>query len=91
MDPFNNNAPFANNQIPLSRMDPVAMKVAAALLPLPNSGTQYVSFANKNVDDTQYLVKIDHNFTQNNRLSGRYFFDQDNFQRAFNAPKRLFR
>ncbi len=90
VDPFNNNAPFANNQIPLSRMDPVAMKVAAALLPLPNSGTQYVSFANKNVDDTQYLVKIDHNFTQNNRLSGRYFFDQDNFQRAFNAPNGFF-
>lgn len=86
VDPFGNNTPFAGNIIPQSRLDSVAVKVASALLPLPNSGTQYVSFASKNVDDTQYLVKIDHNLTQNNRLSGRYFYDEDNFQRAFNAP-----
>jgi hypothetical protein len=86
-DPFSSsNAPFAGNIIPLSRMDPVSVKVAAALLPLPNSGTQYISSASRNVDDTQYLVKIDHNLTQANRLSGRYFYDEDNFQRAFNAP-----
>ena len=41
---------------------------------------------NQNVSSTQYLVKIDHQLTGNNHLSGRYFYNQDNFQRSFTAP-----
>ena len=85
-DPSNGNAPFPGNIIPTARLDPVSVKVANAMLPLPNSGTQWVGSANQNLDDTQYLVKIDHMVTQNNHLSGRYFYDQDNFQRPFSAP-----
>jgi len=82
--------PFPNNVIPASLLDPVSVKIANALLPLPNSGTQWVGVENQNLDDTQYLVKIDHMITQNNHLSGRYFYDQDNFQRPFNAPTGFF-
>ena len=71
-DPSNGNAPFPGNIIPTARLDQVSVKVANALLPLPNSGTQWVGSANQNLDDTQYLVKIDHMVTQNNHLSGRY-------------------
>ena len=78
--------PIPGNIIPPSRLDPVLVKVANALLPLPNSGTQFVGIANQNLDDTQYLVKIDHQVSNNNHLSGSYFYDQDNFQRPFNAP-----
>lgn len=85
-DPTNGGAPFPGNIIPTNRLDPVSVKVANALLPLPNSGTQWVGVENQNLDDTQYLTKIDHLVTQNNHLSGRYFYDQNNFQRPFSAP-----
>src|SRR5271163_3329651 len=90
VDPSNNNAPFAGNIIPPSRLDPVAVKVANAYLPLPNSGNQYITFQNKNVDDTQYLAKIDHNFSGKDHFSGRYFYDEYNFQRPFSAPLSFF-
>lgn len=77
---------FPGNIIPTSRFNPISVAVANALLPLPNSGTQFVSSANQNLDDTQYLVKIDHSFTDKDHFSVRYFYDEDNFQRPFNAP-----
>jgi len=85
-DPANGGAPFPNNIIPTARLDPVSVKVANALLPLPNSGTQWVGVENQNLDDTQYLIKIDHMIKSSNHFSGRYFYDQDNFQRPFSAP-----
>src|SRR5579875_3086247 len=90
LDPSSNYQQFPNNQIPTSRFNPISVAVANALLPLPNSGTQYISAANQNLDDTQYLVKIDQIFSQNNHLSARYFYDEDNFQRPFNAPNGFF-
>jgi Carboxypeptidase regulatory-like domain len=89
-DPSNNNLPFSNNVIPPSRLDQVALKIQDAYIPLPNSGNLYVTNQNKNVDDTQYLVKVDHNFTDKNHFSGRYFYDQYNFQRPFTAPLGFF-
>jgi hypothetical protein len=82
--------PFANNVIPTSRLDPVALKIMNAYIPLPNSGNLYVTNQNKNIDDTQYLVKIDHNFSDRNHFSGRYFYDEYNFQRPFSAPLGFF-
>ena len=89
-DPGNSNAPFPNNVIPSARLDPVSVKIENAYIPLPNSGNLYVTNQNKNVDDTQYLVKIDHNFTDKNHFSGRYFYDEYNFQRPFTAPLGFF-
>ncbi len=86
----NNGQPFPNNVIPSSRLDPLAVKVENAYIPLPNSGTNYVTNQNKNIDDTQYLVKIDNNFSDNNHFSGRYFYDENNFQRPFSAPQAFF-
>ena len=77
---------FPRNQIPTNLFNPVSVKIADALLPLPNSGTQYISSANQNLDDTQYLAKVDQVFSEKDRLSVRYFYDQNNFQRSFNAP-----
>ncbi|MBV8549801.1 MAG: TonB-dependent receptor [Acidobacteriaceae bacterium] len=78
--------PFPGNIIPTNMFNPVSVAVANALLPLPNSGTQYISAANQNLDDTQYLAKIDQVFSDKDHLSVRYFYDEDNFQRPFNAP-----
>jgi len=51
----------------------------------PVSG-KYVTTENNNIDGTQYLVKIDHQVNSKNHLSGRYYYDEDNFQRPFAAP-----
>ncbi|SPE21039.1 putative TonB-dependent receptor plug [Candidatus Sulfotelmatomonas gaucii] len=41
---------------------------------------------NNNIDNTQYLVRLDYSIGNNDHLSGRYFYNQDNFQRPFTAP-----
>ncbi len=81
---------FTNNQVPTSMFNPISVAIANALLPLPNSGTQYIGVENQNLDDTQYLAKIDQIFSQNNHFSARYFYDENNFQRPFNAPTGFF-
>jgi hypothetical protein len=70
-------------------MDPLSAKLAQKYLtPLasnPATGL-FNSTSNQNIDSTQYLVKVDHVVSASNHLSGRYFYNQDNFQRPFNAP-----
>lgn len=41
---------------------------------------------NNNIDNTQYLVRLDYSVGEKDHLSGRYFYNQDNFQRPFTAP-----
>ena len=41
---------------------------------------------NNNIDNTQYLTRLDYALGQNDHISGRYFYNQDNFQRPFTAP-----
>jgi hypothetical protein len=84
------SALYPGNQIPTNLFNPVSVAVANALLPLPNSGTQFIGVENQNLDDTQYMVKVDQIFTEKNRFSVRYFYDEDNFQRPFNAPTGFF-
>ena len=81
---------FPGNIIPTSRLDPITVKIANALVPLPNSGTQWIGVTAQNLDDTQYLARIDQMLGNNNHLSGHYFYDQDNFQRPFSAPTGFF-
>jgi hypothetical protein len=52
----------------------------------PDSTGRVTLSPNQNISSTQYLVKIDHQISANNHLSGRYFYNQDNFQRSFTAP-----
>jgi hypothetical protein len=73
--------PFPANIIPQSRMDPVATKLLTYLA-LPNSGPNTLVMppaANKG--DDQFVVKIDQVFSEKDHLSGRYFWDQNTFQR----------
>jgi len=41
---------------------------------------------NSNIGNTQYLIRLDDAITGKDHLSGRYFYNQDNFQRPFTAP-----
>jgi hypothetical protein len=56
----------------------------------PSATGQVTLSPNNNISSTQYLVKIDHTVTEKNHLSGRYFYNQDNFQRSFTAPTGFF-
>lgn len=62
--------------IPLSGVDPI-------------SGG-YITLENQNIDSTQYLINLDHQVSQRNHLTARYFYNQDNFQRPFAAPLGFF-
>lgn len=67
--------PFPNNIVPANRLDPVALKFTEAFLPLPNQPGQFFSYnLSLPTEEDQYTVKLDHNFTDNNRFSGRYFY-----------------
>ncbi|MEO6923717.1 MAG: carboxypeptidase regulatory-like domain-containing protein, partial [Bryocella sp.] len=55
----------------------------------PVSG-KYVALTNSNIDSTQYLVKIDHQFSQHDHFSGRYFYNENNYQRPFTGPLGFF-
>jgi Carboxypeptidase regulatory-like domain/TonB-dependent Receptor Plug Domain len=81
-------AAYPGNIIP-TPMDSLSAKLASKYLtPLASNPTTGIfnSTSNQNIDSTQYLVKIDHVVTASNHLSGRYFYNQNNFQRPFNAP-----
>ncbi|HKU27368.1 MAG TPA: carboxypeptidase regulatory-like domain-containing protein [Candidatus Sulfotelmatobacter sp.] len=45
---------------------------------------------NNNIDNTQYLVRLDDSIGDKDHLSGHYFYNQDNFQRPFTAPLGFF-
>ena len=58
---------------------------------LPATATGQVTLSpNNNISSTQYLAKIDHQLSTSNHLSGRYFYNQYNFQRSFTAPTGFF-
>src|ERR1700733_4233803 len=54
----------------------------------PNTGIYNTlsTSTNNNIDSTQYLTRLDYSIGSRDHLSGRYFYNQDNFQRPFTAP-----
>jgi hypothetical protein len=76
---------FANNVIPTSRLDPVAV-AALKILPQPNatpinafSQTNNFYQANRNATDSnQYAIRIDHSFSDKNLLFARFMFFEHN-------------
>lgn len=86
-------AAYANNII-TDAVNPLSLAVAKTYT-IPLSGVDqtsggYVTLENQNIDGTQYLISIDHQLTSKNHLSGRYFYNQFNFQRPFAAPLGFF-
>jgi hypothetical protein len=77
--------PFANNVIPVSRMDPVSVAAFNLLYPLPNQPglTRNLdsAFTNATTDD-QVTGKIDYRFSDRNTLTGRYTYE---YPRRFNT------
>jgi outer membrane receptor protein involved in Fe transport len=64
-------APFPNNQIPLSRLDPVSLKMAA-YFPLPNltgSANNFIAQGNSTTSNNNFGIKVDHQISSNDRLT----------------------
>ncbi len=89
-DPFNNGAPYPNNQIPASEFNPVSVASLNTFIPAPAAGAQTVSFALPNdLTDNQFLVRGDEVVNDKHRFMGRFFLSRAN-QPAFLAPANYF-
>ena len=86
VDPLTNQ-PFPNNQIPVSRFDPAALKVLSYL---PQAGGNGSVFYTKPISQNfnEQVVKVDHSFSDKDRLSGRYYRDQFHNQGIF-SPQNI--
>jgi Carboxypeptidase regulatory-like domain/TonB-dependent Receptor Plug Domain len=75
--------PFPGGIIPANRIDPTALAFITKLMPLPNNSSGGYTFNDPiadnfdDVNEDQYLGRIDHNFGPSNLLFGRYFYNQD--------------
>ncbi|MBI1791886.1 MAG: TonB-dependent receptor [Acidobacteria bacterium] len=71
-DPLGGN--FPNNQIPVSRFDPAAVKVNSYIPAVGGDGFMVVQRP-INWQQDQGVAKVDHQVTLKDRLSARYFID----------------
>src|SRR4051812_23072838 len=86
IDPLT-KAPFPGNIIPSSRFSKAAVNFLDKYVPLPNLGNNYVTPLPSPKDGNQYLTRIDHELGQNDRLYGRYIYNDDFlFSPAGNLP-----
>jgi hypothetical protein len=70
--------PFANNQVPTSLFSPSAVEIVNDWLPLPNpTGSDNpltLRFPQPfQTDEHQYLGRVDHSFSNNHRMYGRFW------------------
>jgi hypothetical protein len=76
-------APFAGNQIPAGRIDPIAAAFLAHV-PLPTSGAQFQNLAASEEttrDLHQFSIRLDHRLTDADQLFARFsVFDADDLQ-----------
>jgi hypothetical protein len=75
---------FAGNRIPANRLDPVALKILE-FYPLPNQAPANATGANNFSANHQqiltrdnFTVKVDHNFTERDKINVRYLYNSDN-------------
>lgn len=81
---------FPNNIVPKNLMDPVALKVLT-YLPMPNvaannpytNDNNYLSLESYPTNQDDLSIRIDHNFSDKNKLFGR-FSDNRNFRQTKN-------
>jgi hypothetical protein len=65
---------FPGNVIPKNRLDPTAQNIFAKYIPVANlPGNFWQGTIPNPYNTSEYLVKIDHSFSDRNRLSGSYF------------------
>ena len=80
INPFTGQ-PYANNMVPQSQLDPVALNIANNYMPQPNSsgGTNYAGSSIGNLSVNQYIARVDEYFNDNNQLFLHYIYAKRNF------------
>jgi hypothetical protein len=84
VDPFANNAPFPNRQLPAARLNAVSQKMQNRFFPLPNVGGEdvfgpqnYVQQLSRPFDpNTYWTTRLDHRFTDRHFVFGRYTWNR---------------
>ncbi|HEU0049942.1 MAG TPA: carboxypeptidase-like regulatory domain-containing protein, partial [Nitrososphaera sp.] len=72
VDPVTGNN-YSNNQVPIN---PVIANYIAKYMPLPNlPSDQFISGPVARIRDDQFILRIDHNFSEKDTISGVYLFD----------------
>lgn len=78
VDPLTGN-PFPGNIIPASRISPTARALRPfferpqfAVRDILTAGFNYIGVGTTNIDDDQYFTKIDHNFSDKDKVMFRY-------------------
>ncbi len=73
-DPLSPGTYFPNNQIPVSRFDPTAVKLLQ-FIPDSNNSAYQLKFGTpvQRTSDDQGVLRVDHALTDRQRISGRYF------------------
>ena len=66
---------YGNNTIPASQFNPLSLAVLQ-FIPLPTSGNTIFVAPPNNDNDHQTLARIDHQFSEKNRISGRFWNSQ---------------
>ncbi|HEY3939787.1 MAG TPA: TonB-dependent receptor [Bryobacteraceae bacterium] len=68
---------FPGGMIPSTRLDPVAEQILNQLVPLPNnSAGTYSDSESAPTNDDQGMLRIDHQLSDTNKLSGTLFIDR---------------
>ena len=79
--------PFPGGFIPADRRDPAAVQVLNGLVGPNTADGRFVILRSRKEDGDQYLIKIDHQVTNKNRVSGRYWHsDGDRISPAGDIP-----
>ena len=80
--------PFPGNIIPANLLNPISVKMAS-YLPKPNvtgvggaSANNYILAAANNIQENQYTVRLDQDFSANTRMFARYSYNDTPYIRA---------
>jgi outer membrane receptor protein involved in Fe transport len=71
VDPLAKSTPFPGNQIPVARLDPVSLNIAA-FYPQPNlsgSANNYLAQGNSTSNWNNFSIKVDHTFSDRDRIT----------------------
>ncbi len=73
IDPTTGN-PFPGNQVPVDLSDP-SVQGLLGMIPLPTQGNSYFTTISQPTNWREELIRVDHNFSDKERLTFRYIHD----------------
>ena len=77
VNPFNDNTPFPNNQIPRSLFDLASLTVLQYVPTVPNPGDRLQAFGDAPKDAKLFMIRNDILLTPKQTLFGHYYLNQN--------------